>query len=610
MGAVIVALMAAMAWVQWRQSALVSQAMLSSGDNLAHFLYQADNEYLRLRERWPSASVQTAGAAPDLASLQLRYDIFVSRIDVLRNASQRLQIGAAGDIRAAVSQAQAFISRADEVLGAGPASAADVPRLRALRAELEALDPALRSLSAGAAELVALNATRVSDVASAHNRLGIALSIFLAMFAVVFAAFALQQLRRQHQRGRELEALSEQLGKARRAAEAASQAKSAFLANMSHEIRTPFQGLHGMLHLLAGTGLNPTQAGYLRTASASASHLLAILNDVLDMSRLESGRMTLAARPARLHEVLREIEGLMRPQAEAKGLHFVLDVEEAVPDAVRIDATRVRQVLFNLVANAIKFSERGQVTVRATAEPVAQADPPRSQVVVEVIDTGIGMDAATLGRLFQRFSQGDDTRSRRFGGTGLGLEISRSLARLMGGDITVTSRLGEGSVFTLSLPVEIDAQAQGSGPAHDAAVLKAVAADTSLRRLKVLVADDNEVNRLVLDAILTGMGHDVTFAVDGSDALQQAGASRWDAVLMDLHMPVMDGFEAARGIRELDDPVRAGVPIVALTADVVAETRERCLQAGIQDFLTKPVDTTELAACLQRVARGAATAAA
>ena len=601
MGAVIVALMAAVAWVQWRQSALVSQAMLSSGDNLAHFLYQADNEYLRLRERWPLASGQAAGTAPDLAALQLRYDIFVSRIDLLRNASRNLQIGAAGDIREVVTQAQVFIEKADLLLAAGQPDPADFPRLRALRPELEALDPVFRSLSAGAAEMVALNATRISNVAAAHNRMGIALSIFLALFAVAFAAFALQQLRRQLERGRELEALSEQLGQAQRAAEAASQAKSAFLANMSHEIRTPFQGLHGMLHLLGGTGLNETQASYLRTATASASHLLAILNDVLDMSRLESGRMVLAAGPARLPELLQEIDALMRPQAEAKSLRFELDLGEGLPDRVRIDVTRVRQVLFNLVANAIKFSDHGQVTLRVRAADLAEGQPPRRTVVIEVIDTGIGMDENTLSRLFQRFSQGDETRKRRFGGTGLGLEISRSLARLMGGDITADSRLGEGSRFTLTLPVELDTQVLEAPLAQPAAVSTAAGKPAPARRLKVLVADDNDVNRLVLDAILAGMGHDVSFAVDGSEALQQASAARWDVILMDLHMPVMDGFEASQGIRDLSDPHKSRVPIVALTADVVAETRQRCLQAGIHEFLTKPVDTTELAACLQRL---------
>jgi hypothetical protein len=610
LGTTIVVLMGTVAWVQYRQSVLVTQQMLVAGDNLAHFLYQADNEYLRLRERWPAPEVQGSSARTDLQALRLRYEIFVSRIGLLHHVGDQLKLSSAREIVAAVRRAEEFIARADEVLGEGK-PAPEMSRLQALHAELISLEPALRSLSLGAADLVAHNATRVSDASRAHSRLGIALAIFLSLLALGFAVFAFGQLKRLEARRVELEALTGKLADARRDAEAASQAKSTFLANMSHEIRTPFQGLQGMLQLLAGTELNATQQGYLRTASDSARHLLAVLNDVLDMSRLESGHLALNPAPARLSALIGEIDALMRPQALSKGLDFRVAMGDSLPEAVTVDATRWRQVLFNLVGNAIKFTEKGEVSIEVRADGPAQGAPPRQTLVIEVRDTGIGMDEQTLSRLFKRFSQGDGSRSRRFGGAGLGLEISRSLARLMGGDITASSREGEGSTFTLTLPLVLDVAQEDLQPvgASEAPGSLAAAPTEPRRRLKLLVADDNEVNRLVLDALLANLGHEATFAVDGAEALQRAAERNWDVILMDLHMPVMDGFAASQSIRRLDDPVRAQVPIVAVTADVVTETRERCLAVGITHFLTKPVDTMELQDTLQRLTSPTATAA-
>jgi hypothetical protein len=209
-----------------------------------------------------------------------------------------------------------------------------------------------------------------------------------------------------------------------------------------------------------------------------------------------------------------------------------------------------------------------------------------------VTDSGPGMDGETLDRLFQRFSQGDESLSRRFGGTGLGLEISRNLARLMGGDVSVDSRLGQGSTFTFRVPLPVLTEAM------DEPGFVPAAPPGEARTLKVLVAEDNEVNRMVMEAILIGMGHDVSFAENGEQAVHLATSQDWDIVLMDLHMPVMDGLEATQAIRAHGHTRRATVPVVALTADVFVETRERCAAAGVQDFLTKPVDTSELAACL------------
>jgi CheY-like chemotaxis protein/HPt (histidine-containing phosphotransfer) domain-containing protein len=284
----------------------------------------------------------------------------------------------------------------------------------------------------------------------------------------------------------------------------------------------------------------------------------------------------------------------MRPQAQLKSLALHIDADPGVPERVLADRTRVKQILFNLLNNAVKFSDRGVVVLDLHR---ASGEDGRPELEFVVSDTGIGMDETTLARLFQRFSQGDESRARRHGGAGLGLEISRSLARLMDGDISARSVPGEGSNFSLRIPMRV---VDGTpSPARVAASHEVIGGGTGA--LRVLVAEDHPVNRQYMAALLEGMGHQAHFAGNGLEAVQAARERRFDIVLMDLHMPMLDGVGATLSIRALTDSVAATVPIIALTADAFAQTRERCLMAGMNDFLTKPVSPEKLSAALRRL---------
>ncbi|OYV01873.1 MAG: hybrid sensor histidine kinase/response regulator, partial [Burkholderiales bacterium PBB5] len=358
---------------------------------------------------------------------------------------------------------------------------------------------------------------------------------------------------------------------------------------MSHELRTPLHGLLGMLSLLKDSPRDPSAGQWLGTADDSASHLLRLLDDILDLSKLESGTLTLSPAPVHLATLLREVQALMQPAASAKGLNLQAELDPSLPSHVRLDGTRVRQVLFNLLINAVKFSDSGVIVLRCRRHLGGGADGVRLEF--DVADTGIGMDPQMVARLFRRFSRADDPRARQQGGTGLGLAISRNLARLMGGEIVVRSTPGAGSVFSFRCPLQ-QAEPALAGAEQSAPL---VAPPT----LRVLVAEDHPVNRLYMQALLDRLGHSVTLVDDGLAAVQAMRAQPFDLVLMDVHMPVMDGVAATAEIRNL--PAPAGrTPIVALTADVFADTRARCLAAGAAEVLTKPLGLPALQSLLAR----------
>jgi signal transduction histidine kinase/CheY-like chemotaxis protein len=402
-----------------------------------------------------------------------------------------------------------------------------------------------------------------------------------------------------------LEHQAMELDRARLESVESSRVKSEFLANMSHEIRTPLTAILGYTDLLLDESLGPRErVSYLQTIRSSGEHLLSVINDILDVSKIEAGKMTVERISTAPAAVLAEVASTMQARAVAKGLSFEVRYETHVPMTMPSDPTRLKQILMNLVSNAIKFTEIGSVRVFVRFEhPGSEA----ARLVVDVEDTGIGMSAAEQGNLFRSFVQADASTTRRFGGSGLGLVISRRLARLLGGDLSLRSAPGRGSVFTLALPTGALAGVplvDGVTGAEPSSRLTPSAAD---RRLppgcRVLLAEDGPENQVIIRTYLAKAGAEVTSVGDGQLAVEEAEASRaagrpYDVVLMDMQMPRLDGYGATQHLRAMKYPH----PIVALTAHAMAGDRERCEQAGCDDYLAKPIDRAELVGLVARYA--------
>ena len=386
------------------------------------------------------------------------------------------------------------------------------------------------------------------------------------------------------------QARDEEMRRALDAAESADRAKSEFLATMSHEIRTPMNGVLGMTEVMLGTQLDGRQREMLETIRDSGHGLLDILNDILDWSRIEAGRLRLDVGPVDVATIARDVVSLLSEQAVTKGLVLDLDVE-ATSSALG-DPGRVRQVLLNLVGNAVKFTERGSVHVRLSHEPPSAAFPTGS-CLVTVTDTGIGMAAQTLERLFERFTQANSSHARRFGGSGLGLAISQQLVKMMNGTIAVESAIDRGSRFSVALPRTVPAASALEAPVHSLVVE---------RGLHVLVAEDNMINQRITIALLERDGHRVELAENGDDAVALFKRGGWDLVLMDVQMPETDGLEATVMIRELERAIGGHVPIVALTASAFPEEQRACLSAGMDEVLAKPFTLDQLRRVLGRAA--------
>lgn len=554
--------------------------------------YQLDRETLRLRAEL-AALLADPTDRRKMDDVSLRFDILYSRLELLTRGEVADIYRSRGSIADDALALRQHILSMDHLFQA--ALQGDQQAMLAFSRDVETLRSQTERF------VLTNNQARAGDLTSQRDELRFLYSwlggliLFLSAVLGSILLIQLRQNRALAEANLKLEQTGLDLARAALEAKAASRAKSEFLATMSHEIRTPMNAVLGMTELLQETPLDERQRAQLGKISSAGHALLQLINEILDMSAIEAGRLTLNPQATRVKGLLSDLADLLWPTAHAKSLDLQVIADPSLPQHALLDCGRVRQILVNLVGNAVKFTERGKVELRARLEA---GDTDRPMLRFEIRDTGIGLPEGARDRLFEHFSTIETGAARRHAGTGLGLAISRRLVELMGGRIDFTSTLGEGSCFWFDIPYhpadgETVQAAQTIGPAG-------MPIPAPVVRLKVLLVEDNALNRDVAQGYLALLGHDVAVASSGQEALIMSAQHRYDVILMDVRMPGMDGLEATRRLRAMPD-YRAGMPIIALTANILAEDHQECLNAGMTAVLPKPVSRDMLRRALASV---------